>query len=956
MSIRELAQQSKVYDPETSTWTDKSLNDLSILDKVFGDTLVYAQYDEEGVHKDVQSNQMVKHKKGDWKISDDGNIFVEKLGKREMYGKQVVNPMDTMTADGSFWNKFDFFDSDEREKSMVGVTFKLAAQIAPFVIPGFNIYYGGVSAALGLASVLPTFYKAFEGILLGDTTTGMTTAATAAESYLAKFNQTSISDKAQSSFFNYEQIGQMAADVFSQIYEQRAAASLSKIFKAPQQAAIDARIGELTKGVNEEYIKNSFKVMGKMSDESIAAVHGNIMNKLPELKKLYEEQSHMAKALNLGYMALVTTGDIYGEALQGGYDRRTAGFAALTAAAGQYGIMMNNRMGDWFLDKTTGYTVETNKYLMRESVKDFFNPIQEVFKGAAKDPKGAKIALGGIFGKMKTNIVDIFTNPSELGENLFKHSIIEGVEEVTEQVVLDATKGMIDTLSYLGITKKQGSFGGWGNTFSKEGFENYLANLIGGMIGGPMFELNTAKIEPGINKMLDKGEVAKPIRQSIFQYIGNGEEDAIIAEINKQRKFLGNNFISKVTVEGDVMPTTKENPLSEADIIADNAIAIVKNISGIMHNEGLVFTNEEIVKKAFIDQILIDNLVKAKGDSKVGIEGLVLSDYTENLDKLVALNSEIKNLSTTDTDKVINKESIDRLKDEAKIYRDTINDILDGKKAQDYFDQAIFYLQKTISGDFVAIDRETFVQTKYHKNFNDLPEMGVGLTKEKLNKEWVEYSESTDLRKQLATSTAAYLNLEQNMNAPISKYVESGYAAEKRKTLDKLVDIEGNLTVFNTSEKGAAASLRLFISTARNLEEKSGRRVIPWDVIKTNFYEHLIKNEYLLATSTGKTVDPAYMEEEVMVGKDLVKRKDLVKDFINDTLRFMPSDNINMNVFSELLDGRITDINNGIEASMTGIEEQIKVLTDSITPANSIETNAKIAELTTQYDKLKAGI
>jgi hypothetical protein len=44
-------------------------------------------------------------------------------------------------------------------------------------------------------------------------------------------------------------------------------------------------------------------------------------------------------------MALTSTGQIYGEALDAGYDRRVAGFASLAAAAGQYGIMMNNAMG-----------------------------------------------------------------------------------------------------------------------------------------------------------------------------------------------------------------------------------------------------------------------------------------------------------------------------------------------------------------------------------------------------------------------------------------------------------------------------------------------------------------------------------------------------------------------------------------------------------------------------------
>lgn len=67
--------------------------------------------------------------------------------------------------------------------------------------------------------------------------------------------------------------------------------------------------------------------------------------KIPGMKELREQQSHMAKAFNLGYMAMVTSADIYGEAIEGGYDRRTAGFATLAATAGQYGIMMNNEMG-----------------------------------------------------------------------------------------------------------------------------------------------------------------------------------------------------------------------------------------------------------------------------------------------------------------------------------------------------------------------------------------------------------------------------------------------------------------------------------------------------------------------------------------------------------------------------------------------------------------------------------
>ena len=128
----------------------------------------------------------------------------------------------------------------------------------------------------------------------------------------------SLSDKAQDSFFNYEQLGQMATDVFSQIYEQRAAASLAKIIKSPRTAMFDKKIAELTDEANQQFIKGAMAASGKLDEVGMKAVHANIMEKIPGLKELYEEQSHMAKALNLGYMALVTTGDIYGEALEKG--------------------------------------------------------------------------------------------------------------------------------------------------------------------------------------------------------------------------------------------------------------------------------------------------------------------------------------------------------------------------------------------------------------------------------------------------------------------------------------------------------------------------------------------------------------------------------------------------------------------------------------------------------------
>jgi len=75
--------------------------------------------------KDESRNKI---KKGDWKINNDGHLFTEKLGKKEAYGKQIVNSMDLLTTDGTLANKFDFFDSDGKEKSISPVATTVVAE------------------------------------------------------------------------------------------------------------------------------------------------------------------------------------------------------------------------------------------------------------------------------------------------------------------------------------------------------------------------------------------------------------------------------------------------------------------------------------------------------------------------------------------------------------------------------------------------------------------------------------------------------------------------------------------------------------------------------------------------------------------------------------------------------------------------------------------------------------
>lgn len=831
LSLRELAQQSKVFDPTTNTWSEESANDLGLLNKFFGDTLVYAQWDEDGTHKDPQSGRIVSHNKGDWKINDDGNLFIEKLGQREIYGKQVVNPTDMLTTDGTLANRFDFFDSDSREKSIGKVATKVVFDIAPYLIPGVGQWYGGIKAAISLASVLPTFYKSMEGLVLGDNLSDLGEGATAAENYLAKFTQRSVSDESQSSLFSFEQMSQLVGDVFSQIYEQRAAASLAMLIKKPTINRLQGKAKELEQKIVLELSENLRK--GEITVEEFGDAYKIAASKIPELKIALDSQSKLSKSLALGYMALTSTADIYGEALNSGYDRRTAGFAALASAAGQYGIMMNNRMGDWFLDKTTGYTLETNKALMRKSVLPWLEDVSNSLKTYGKNTNIGKVKLSESIGKIKGSISEIFLSPSELGEAMWKNALVEGVEEVTEQVVQDATKGMIDVMSYLGMTKKQGSFGGFENVFSQSGLENYIANFVGGILGGAMFEFNTKRIEPFLS---GKG-LSQDTKESLYSLIANGHKEDIIQIIKSNKKSFGNNYIGKVQDDGTYGLVEDGTDISQADLIEREAINLINHVDNLINSQDLGHTDEEVVKKAIRDAIIIKSLNASKGEKQVGIEGLILSDYLDNMTKINTLTEKINSFS----DSEVNKEIVSRLTEERNIYKDNVNNILEGNYAEKYFKQILFYLTKNISENWVTIDKDTYSLNKYKKSYIDLHDSGEGLTKERVDKEFQNYIDSRDIKKDLEVATNAYFDLALKTSPSIESFTTTGYNIERNKTYKNIIRLKETIDLFNTTtDKNKKASLlKHFVDINNELESQGFSKVSPWDVYNTDIYEQL---------------------------------------------------------------------------------------------------------------------
>jgi hypothetical protein len=347
---------------------------LGLFGGLFSKPLVYATWDEDGTHFDSTLGRDVTHRKGDYKLNEDGKFYTETIGNKQGYGKQYVALSDILTKEDSWLNKVDFFDSDDKDKSAIGTIMKTAAKIAPYFIPYVNTFWGGATAVMSLAEVMPTFAKMLEGLAVGDRETAFTRKMNSLENYFKRFD-TSYSDEAQGKLFGMEQLGSTVSDIFGQLYQMRFMAGLARYGKFSYAEANKKGYENFLRNHGEEFagLVRSGKI--KQTENGVIDFWKSIAASSPEMQQVMAQQSQLAKKLSLGYMALTSSADVYQEALQGGYSRRVAGLAALAATAGQYGIMMNNELGTWFLNKTTGYTEGENRRLMRQAIKPLYDQI-----------------------------------------------------------------------------------------------------------------------------------------------------------------------------------------------------------------------------------------------------------------------------------------------------------------------------------------------------------------------------------------------------------------------------------------------------------------------------------------------------------------------------------------------------------------------------------------------------
>lgn len=676
----EVAQSNRIYDPEKGEFIDETPESLSLYKKALGDTLIYAKYDEDGYHIDPITGQQVRHYKGEWKTDDEGNYYTEYLGDRELKDNQVVNLQDILTDEDSMWNKLDFYDSDGKDKSAIGITTKLLFQIAPYFIPVVNNYYAAAKATVGLASVLPTFYKSIDGILFGDEPTEARDAATRIENWFRKW-EPSKSEEGRSSFVSFESIAGLVGDTVEQLFSQRAVAGAAKYFmnKSPK------KIAEL------------------LADEQKAEAWGKKFNKL---------QGN----LTLGYMGLTSSADVYNDAINAGYDPRTAGFATLMSASALYGVMQLNastyNMGTWFLNKTTGYDASVDRGALRKIAKDYMKRFSEGLEAYGKGNNAPlKETLKSFKRKVHNSIDDVL---KVRARSLAGDSLTEGFEEVTEEAMQDAVKGMVDFASYMGWTGKEGSFGGWDNVFSKEGLSRYLETFVGGTLGGAVFKGADA-LDKRIKNM--PPELEKDIYKAIL--LGQGKE--LKEELKKVKKFFPSDLsteIKEVNGKQYYVPTTDPSQ-SQQEIIYNKAVQMINTYENLILRES---DNNKYDPNSKAYKNMVENF--AERLKETDLEKFIFEDWSEDNIKVADLRKQLReeeaNIEKLEGDaKTTQQEKIDKIKTELKAAEDNLKEWSSGKKFLEYNGMGLLMAEKSIAYN-LDLDKRTYALQMYDVDYDEI--------------------------------------------------------------------------------------------------------------------------------------------------------------------------------------------------------------------------------------------
>ena len=764
LSTSEIAQTQAVVNPITGE-KSASPND-SFFSNLFN-TLVLASYDNDVV--DPKTGEVL-HKKGDLKYNEDGLPYYETLSGRDVHDKQVLNKMNTLTTDGSVWNKFDFFDSDDLDQKGVGSSLlKNAALVGSMFIPYVGPVITGLSVATQTAGLLATLGKLVAG---NDSPT-----LNNIQGWAKSVNRQSATEYAQQHTWCAENFINMIGDTIGQLAEQRwifkAAPVLfegKNAWKVMSKEGYDAlkksKLAELQKTSN---LTTDKLLQDAVSEKNVPLLQQYMteLNAINETKAAKYVDDLVRKANNIGsplskaYMTGITVQDTYGDAKAAGASDLEAALLTLGYAGGEAWIL-NTGLGEWILPE-----LHIDKFKNKAIAEALVKPVKDAKKALEQtgDKQGFVKKLLNIGKNVATNVYAEKALAKKSAEVIGAHALGEAFEETSEELLADASKAIFNVTRWL---RGKDALNFWDGD---NALDRYTMSALGGLFGGG---LTSAATNFSQVKSLAGMDNSAAMQQLLYM-ANNNQLGDFLKQVDKMTLGDKNKSATKTIYDSEQGVIFAEGTKDDnQDLAAKQAIRNqVKFIDNILTTNGAKISTDSLLSKlAMEDQQDVLRNLKIGNLKNTNVIGMYAQDYQKLQADLITASAQLKAIDDEigDVKSAATPEQQKARTDKAAEIdgiRGRLQEYLNGTISPDFIRDAVFEINPLINDGFVITSLEQYTKAKVGKLPNQLSD--TELTK--LTEEFKNYMNS-DGKQYTHTAAAAYQNMMELGSPIVQQYQE----------------------------------------------------------------------------------------------------------------------------------------------------------------------------------------
>lgn len=764
LSTSEIAQTQAVVDPITGK-KSASPND-SFFSNLFN-TLVLASYDDDVVD---QKTGEVLHRKGELKYNDDGLPYYETLSGRDVHDKQVLNKMNVLTTDGSVWNKFDFFDSDDLDQKGVGSSLlKNAALVGSMFIPYVGPVITGLSMATQTAGLLATLGKLVAG---NDSPT-----LNNIQGWAKSVNRQASTEYAQQHTWCAENFINMIGDTIGQLAEQRWIFKAAPVlFEGKDAWKVMSKEGydALKKSKLTELQKTSNLTTDKLLQDAVSEKNVPLLqqymtelNAINETKAakyvddLVKKANSIGSPLSKAYMTGITVQDTYGDAKAAGASDLEAALLTLGYAGGEAWIL-NTGLGEWILPE-----LHIDKFRNKAIAEAIVKPVAEAKKVLEQtgDKQGFVKRMLNIGKNVATNVYAEKAMAKKTAQVIGAHALGEAFEETSEEALADASKAIFNITRWL---RGENSLNFWDGD---NALDRYTMSALGGLFGGGITSAATNFSQVKNLASMDNSAAM----QQLLYMANNNQLGDFLKQVDKMTLGDKNKSATKTIYDSEQGVIFAEGTKDDnQDLAAKQYIhSCVKFIDNILTTNGAKISTESLLSKLSMDdqKDVIKNL-KIGNLRNTNVIGTYAQDYLNLQAKLIKASAELKAIDDEigDVKSAATPEQQKARTDKAAEIdgiRDRLQEYLNGTIAPDFIRDAVFEINPLINDGFVITSLEQYTKAKVGKLPNQLSD--TELTK--LTEEFKKYMNS-DGKEYTHIAAAAYQDMMELGSPIVQQYQE----------------------------------------------------------------------------------------------------------------------------------------------------------------------------------------